>query len=75
MWQEPPLNIVVNEPDDGAWVSANDLSWMDGAVLADWAALRPFTELEFEKAARGPVVPVADEFAWGCWQPMQKVQM
>jgi hypothetical protein len=30
------------------------LSWMDGAAFADWAALRPFTELEFEKIQRGP---------------------
>ena len=36
-------------------------------VLAylDWAALRPMTELEYEKACRGPQTPVADEFAWG----------
>jgi formylglycine-generating enzyme required for sulfatase activity len=31
----------------------------------DWAGLRPMTEFEYEKAARGPVAPVAGEFAWG----------
>ncbi|TXF90806.1 SUMF1/EgtB/PvdOfamily nonheme iron enzyme [Neolewinella aurantiaca] len=31
----------------------------------DWAALRPMTELEYEKAGRGPVSPVNNEFAWG----------
>lgn len=31
----------------------------------DWAALRPMTELEYEKACRGPVTPVPNEFAWG----------
>ncbi|MFN5218614.1 MAG: SUMF1/EgtB/PvdO family nonheme iron enzyme [Sphingomonadales bacterium] len=31
----------------------------------DWAALRPMTELEYEKACRGPVYPVAEEYAWG----------
>ena len=31
----------------------------------DWAALRPMTELEFEKIARGPVLPVSGEYAWG----------
>jgi formylglycine-generating enzyme required for sulfatase activity len=31
----------------------------------DWAALRPMTELEYEKACRGPVYPVANEYAWG----------
>lgn len=42
------------------------LSWADMAAYADWAALRPMTEMEFEKAARGKdIVPVADEYAWG----------
>ena len=31
----------------------------------DWAGLRPMTELEYEKACRGPVFPTAGEFAWG----------
>jgi formylglycine-generating enzyme required for sulfatase activity len=36
------------------------LSWMD------WAAMRPFTEFEYEKACRGSnITPVANEFAWG----------
>ena len=46
-------------------VACNFLSWMDGAAFADWAALRPMTELEFEKACRGTLTPVANEFAWG----------
>ena len=33
--------------------------------FAAWSGLRPMTELEFEKACRGPVKPVADEFPWG----------
>lgn len=39
----------------------------EAATLAylDWSGLRPMTEFEFEKAARGPVAPVAGEFAWG----------
>jgi formylglycine-generating enzyme required for sulfatase activity len=45
--------------------AATDLSWDDAAAFADWAALRPMTELEFEKAARGPEAAVAGEFAWG----------
>lgn len=56
---------AVNSSDDGQSISANWLSWMDFCAYADWAALRPFTELEFEKAARGPKVPVDDEYAWG----------
>lgn len=41
------------------------LSWMDLAAYLDWAALRPITELEFEKACRGPLSPVSGEYAWG----------
>ena len=37
----------------------------DGLAYADWAGLRPMTELEFEKACRGPLTPVANEYAWG----------
>ena len=41
------------------------LSWVDVAAYADWAALRPITELEFEKACRGTAPPVPGEYAWG----------
>jgi len=41
------------------------LSWMDLAAFLDWDALRPMTELEFEKMARGPLVPNPAEYAWG----------
>lgn len=44
---------------------ANYVSWDDGCAFADWAGLRPLTELEFEKAARGPHNGVAGDFAWG----------
>ncbi len=30
-----------------------------------WAALRPTTEMEYEKMCRGPALPVDGEFAWG----------
>jgi hypothetical protein len=52
---------VAEHPDR----ACNFLSWMDAAAYADWAGLRPYTELEYEKAARGPADPVPDEFAWG----------
>lgn len=41
------------------------LSWMDGAAFADWAGLRPVTELEYEKSARGTQSVVSGEYAWG----------
>lgn len=43
----------------------NFIEYQDGAAYADWAGLRPMTELEFEKACRGPAVPQAGEYAWG----------
>jgi formylglycine-generating enzyme required for sulfatase activity len=44
---------------------ANMLSWDDGIAFADWAGLRPMTEFEFTKAARGPVDPVPGDYPWG----------
>ena len=45
--------------------ACNYFSWADGAAYADWAGLRPMTELEYEKACRGTANPVANEYAWG----------
>ncbi|HRZ13695.1 MAG TPA: hypothetical protein P5567_14725 [Kiritimatiellia bacterium] len=47
------------------YVACNFLAWSDVAAYADWAALRPLTELEFEKACRGTETPVTNEYAWG----------
>lgn len=44
---------------------AHFVSWLDLAAFADWSGLRPMTELEFEKAAGGSVLPEPGEFAWG----------
>jgi formylglycine-generating enzyme required for sulfatase activity len=41
------------------------LAWWDGVAIADWSGLRPMTELEFEKACRGTLPPVANEYVWG----------
>ncbi len=54
-----------NEANDGQNIACGLLSWLDGSAYADWAGLRPMTELEFEKACRGDQTPVVDEFAWG----------
>lgn len=58
-------NNVFDEPGDGEWVACNFLNWPDMAAYLGWAGLRPMTELEYEKAARGVQVPVAGEYAWG----------
>ena len=57
---------TLNESNDGQWRACNYLSWMDLAAYADWAGLRPMTELELEKACRGGgVSAIAGEYAWG----------
>lgn len=43
----------------------NFSTWDDGLAFADWAALRPMTELEFTKASRGPESPHPKAFPWG----------
>jgi formylglycine-generating enzyme required for sulfatase activity len=55
-----PIVFSSNTPD----VACNYLSWADGVAYADWAGLRPMSELEFEKACRGPANPVSSEYAW-----------
>ena len=45
--------------------ACNYISWMDICAYADWAGLRPMTELEFEKACRGPDEVIVGEYPWG----------
>lgn len=45
--------------------TGNFLSWPDEAAYADWAGLRPMTELEYEKACRGNQAVNDCEYAWG----------
>ena len=55
-----------NQSDDGQYIACNYLSWDDLIAYLDWAALRPMTELEYEKSCRGGNQnPAASEFAWG----------
>jgi len=49
--KSPNHAYSASEPDERCpW-----LSWTDGAAFAAWAGLRPMTELEYEKAIRGPI--------------------
>lgn len=42
------------------------MSGVDLMSFLDWAAMRPMTEFEYEKACRGAnQMPVPDEYAWG----------
>ncbi|MCX6155784.1 MAG: SUMF1/EgtB/PvdO family nonheme iron enzyme [Candidatus Kapabacteria bacterium] len=58
-------NGIYDEPADGQYIACNNLKWADGTAYADWSGLRPMTELEYEKACRGTLPAVPDEYAWG----------
>jgi hypothetical protein len=45
--------------------ACNYIGWPDLMTYLKWAALRPMDELEFEKACRGPLYPVPNEYPWG----------
>ena len=72
-----PATITANVPITFSTITphraANFLCWADLCAYADWAGLRPMTELEFEKACRGrksatdtaAANVVANEWAWG----------
>ena len=51
---------------------ANPMLLVDGFLpmlsYLDWVGLRPMSELEYEKACRGPLDPRQGEFAWGSTQ-------
>lgn len=56
-----PRVYATSRPDRGI----THLNFGDMLAYLDWAALRPITELEFEKACRGPMASVQGDFAWG----------
>lgn len=56
---------VYNNNDDGQNIAMNWMNWADLAAYLDWSALRPMTEMEFEKICRGPLPRVAGEYPWG----------
>ncbi len=58
-------NNVYDEASDGGNIACNYLSWDDLKAYLDWAALRPFTELEYEKASRGTGSALLTEYPWG----------
>jgi formylglycine-generating enzyme required for sulfatase activity len=57
-------NNVFDENDDSTGVGFS-MQWEHWLAYLDWAALRPMTEFEYEKACRGTVMPVIGEYAWG----------
>jgi len=65
------FNNGISWPDAGnvtttlPYSALNYVSATSSLAYLDWSGLRPFTELEYEKACRGPLSPVPSEFAWG----------
>jgi len=43
------------------------MCWADCAAFADWAGLRPMSELEYEKCLRGPRIPEPEECGNSFW--------
>ena len=54
----------LNETNDGEWFQVTSTTWPTDKAYIDWAAMRPATELEWEKALRGPLDPVANVYPW-----------
>ena len=69
-WKKEAYRNTI-ELKSGKYVTAhpyracNFLNYWDMLAYADWAGLRPMSELEFEKSARGPEPAVWREFVWG----------
>lgn len=58
---EKPIKFYTSAPNR----AMNAVAYFDIAALACFAGLRLATELEYEKACRGPMEAVKEEFAWG----------
>jgi len=58
-------NGVLNDYADGQDIACNFLSINDALYFADWAGLRPMSEFEFEKAARGGESDSTGNYVWG----------
>lgn len=53
-----------NDPDDGMTLAAV-LDPVSLNAYLNWSGLRPMTEMEYEKACRGPIKPSPGDLAWG----------
>ncbi len=61
--KSPKYTYSATDPDGRCpW-----LSWADGTAYAAWAGLRPMTELEFEKAIRGPELAAPNQATPSYW--------
>ncbi len=58
-------NGVANESDDGQNIALTFATANDCLAYLEWAGLRPMTDMEFEKATRGPANPIPYDIANG----------
>lgn len=57
-----PINYALQ---NGAHVAMNLISFEDLLAYLDWSALRPMTELEYEKLVRGQLPNTGYKYPWG----------
>jgi len=55
----------LNEGNDGGTIALGGINKADLLAYLDWSALRPMSEMEFEKVCRGPLPRVLNEYPWG----------
>jgi hypothetical protein len=68
-------NVSWDRDSNGGNIACNFMNIFDGLAYADWAGLRPMTEMEYEKICRGPILPFTGEFAWGGRFPIEGTGM
>ena len=61
------LNGRDNEEGGGGDIACNYLNFSDMLAYADWACLRPLSEMEYEKMCRSlyPNIPAKGSYPWG----------
>ena len=58
-------NSTPNEANDGQNIACNYLTFNDCLAYLEWSGLSPLTDMEYEKAARGPSIPIVGDYANG----------
>lgn len=68
-------NVLVPYSTSLPYVPVNFTSWDDALAFADWAGLRPWTELEYEKASHGTAPKSGEPYAWGSAFPTVALEL
>lgn len=65
LWCKNESKDAWDQELNGGNLAMCNMNWSDIAAYLCWAGLRPLSEWEYEKAARGNQKPLMDEFVWG----------